>query len=139
VRRNALLVFVCAAALAAAAVPALGSGGKNHYEGKGTAGLFIGFDVVKKNGQIKTVKNVLWDELRITCNGQTDHVSGSFNPPLKVKNGAFSGGVDADAGGRVTFAGHFIKHNKKAKGTVEVKGSTAHCGSGTINWTVTRG
>jgi hypothetical protein len=138
VKRNALLALVCTAALGAAAVPALGAGA-NHYEGRGTAGLFIGFDVVKKNGQIKKVKNVLWDELRITCNGETAHVSGGFEgKSFKVKNGSFSGGANGDGGSRVTFAGHFIKHNKKAKGTLEVKGNEPHCGSGTINWTVAR-
>jgi hypothetical protein len=114
-----------------AAIPALAAPSGNYDGNVGKASLSM--DVAVKGGKITKIKSFAWDGLK--C-GQ-DKFTGGLSKKVKVSDDSFNsrqpvGGVSVSL--KLHLKGHFVNDDKKAKGTLSIKGA---CSTGKKSWSAT--
>ena len=94
-------------------------------------------------GQPKTVNRFEWSNVPATCPGPFQ-ISDEFKAMIKVdKDGKFQGKGPAEnnRGATVQITGRFKHHDKKAVGTLRMKGAAAGCSgldTGIVHWSAAK-
>lgn len=132
------------AALLVLAAPAVAQAGKIKHRGTITdvPGTYVKFTVKKKNGELKSITNMSFIDIPVTCNegssGPLRLDVSSFPVSGKdfIRKGQF-GGPDIEDG-LLRLSGRFFKGGKRASGEVRASfqsPSGAACGTDDLAWT----
>ena len=72
---------------------------------------------------VKVKRGLKFRGVRIRCDSGRTRIHGTFHTPIPVAKRQFSATGTYDGGGKVTVAGTFTHHGKRAFGTIKVSGN----------------
>jgi len=122
-----IIISGCIAAIAAGLIAAPASAATKHFQGSITGGGKVAFDAKFTNGKPKSVTNVFFTKVPVTCSDGPTKIQFSYTGTVTVQDRKFSYAFQSF---KANFHGKFNRKGNKANGTVSFGPNTvgAHPG-----------
>jgi hypothetical protein len=117
--KRALICVGVAVSLVAATAA---SAAIRHYDGTVQGGGTVDLDAVVRHHHIKKVRNLKFNDIRVTCDSGSEQYSPGFDVDIPVVNKRFHFTGSSPSGGSVTVRGAFKNRGRRVTGIVIARG-----------------